>query len=91
MKQKQFETVECPACCGSGKLQKDIRMNVNTSKKYAAEILVKNGWPLRAIMHLFGYKSPQSVSHLLHYEHKVKRRTTQKTINRIRENRHGKI
>lgn len=53
---------ECPVCKGTGKIPVPINRDL---KKQAIQTLYKEGYGIRQIQRLLGYKSPQSVSFIL--------------------------
>lgn len=59
--------IECPICKGSGKI-KGAKKTAETRKRRRADIakrLKEEGYSIREIMALMGYKSPQSITLLL--------------------------
>ena len=55
--------MKCPVCEGTGKIENpksDIEL-----KKQAVRILKKNGYGIRQIQRILGYKSPRSVQVIL--------------------------
>jgi len=53
---------KCPICNGTGKIELP---KATDWKKQAVKCLYKNGFGIRQIQRILGYKSPQSVSHFL--------------------------
>lgn len=56
----------CPVCHGYGAIKAPKKIGAYTDiKAKAAKILQKNGFSVREIMNLMGYKSPLSIQLLL--------------------------
>ena len=75
MKNKHEELVVCPVCRGEAKIIKDTKTSTLQSMKKAVEVLVAQGWSIRNIQRVMGYKSPQSISHILYYQSKKQNKT----------------
>jgi hypothetical protein len=57
----------CPVCQGTGafELPKNVKKEDAAIKVYLVNLLHKKGYGLRQIQRALGYKSPQSISHIL--------------------------
>lgn len=55
----------CPICNGTGKIDKPAMINQMQQKINVAKLLRDNGYSIRQIMNLMGYKSTRSVTNLL--------------------------
>lgn len=54
--------VICPVCKGTGKIKATTKQQMRTE---AIKTLYKDGFGIRQIQRLLGFKSPQSVSYVL--------------------------
>jgi len=64
----QKEKEICPVCCGAGKITKagNNIASKQRRRKLIAETLRAEGYTIREIAALMGYKSPSTVHQLLH-------------------------
>jgi transposase-like protein len=62
MRKINMRKCECPICKGTGKIEVPINRDL---KKQAIFTLYKEGYGIRQIQRLLGFKSPQSVSFIL--------------------------
>lgn len=64
---KENKTYNCPICSGTGsfELPKKVKNEDFEIKKWLVKLLKKKGYGTRQIQRALGYKSPQSINHIL--------------------------
>ena len=60
MSNEYADKLECPVCKGEGTLDKPRQLGVYERRR-AAAVLLEQGFGIREVTRLLGYKSPQSV------------------------------
>jgi AraC-like DNA-binding protein len=74
MSESSEHKIDCPVCNGTGRIDKPahlIKLDLDGKVAAAAQSLRKEGYTIREIAKVLGYKHPGSISHLLSKNHKA--------------------